>query len=294
MSVCIGRNYTSKWRVLTPLLVHLSELPTQGRTRYNRSYYSRSQSIMSESGSVPRTMLSGSALFFLSATIVNIGNYLFNLLLGRWLGPVAFADLSLIITLFLMLSFLTAGLQTPAARFAAIFAADKDASTTAAMRRGLQRAALVIGGVISVTFVAGAPVWKDFFSTASLWPFVIFGLFVPFYLLQGIDRGVLQGRLHFRWLALTYQSEMWSRLILGLLFVAIGWSVNGAVFGLGLSFIVTWLVASRVRRDLPPGATMQKDTHQQLLSYVGPVMIAQAGQILQKEIQLASGRELTS
>ena len=46
-------------------------------------------------------LLTGSGLFFLSTLLVNAGNYSFNLLLGRLLGPALFADVSLIITLFL-------------------------------------------------------------------------------------------------------------------------------------------------------------------------------------------------
>ena len=45
------------------------------------------------------SILSGGALLFASMTVVNAGNYLFNLILGRWLGPEAFSDLSLIVTL---------------------------------------------------------------------------------------------------------------------------------------------------------------------------------------------------
>ena len=63
------------------------------------------------------SLLTSSALFFISTTLVNGGNYLFNLLLGRWLGPALFADVSIIITLFLFLTFITAGFQQTAAKF---------------------------------------------------------------------------------------------------------------------------------------------------------------------------------
>ncbi len=43
-------------------------------------------------------LLSGSLIMLISTTIVNAGNYLYNLILGRWLGPADFSDLSLIVT----------------------------------------------------------------------------------------------------------------------------------------------------------------------------------------------------
>ena len=225
-------------------------------------------------------LISGGALLVASATLVNLGNYLFNLILGRWLGPAAFADLSLIVTLFLMTSFVTAAFQTPAARFAAIFTADRDPVQLSNLRRWLVRIAAGFGLGLVVLFVAGAPLWSRFFDTRSMLPFVIFGLFVPFYVIQGVDRGVLQGRTRFSWLALTYQGEMWSRLVFSMIFVALGWSVNGAVLGIGLSFVVAWGLARRVRIDLPVPTALESGLGVQVLAFAGPVLIAQLSQIL--------------
>ncbi|MFN8464502.1 MAG: oligosaccharide flippase family protein [Caldilineaceae bacterium] len=225
-------------------------------------------------------LLSGGALLFLSATLVNLGNYIFNLLLGRWLGPAAFADLSLIVTLFLVTTFLAAGLQIPTARFVAMFTADGDLHTVANLRKWSLRVAAGMGAGLLVVCVAGAPAWSSFFSTASAWPFVIFGLFVPFYLLQGVDRGVLQGWTRFPRLAVTYQAEMWSRLIISVILVGLGLGVNGAVLGIGLSFVAAWLFARRVATGLPAAEQIAPQLRHDMLYFAGPVLIAQLGQIL--------------
>lgn len=225
-------------------------------------------------------LFSGVALLFISATLVNAGNYIFNLFLGRWLGPADFADLSLIVTLFLVTSFLTAGLQTPMARFSALYSADQNPQAIANARRWLTQLALWIGGGLVIIFAAGAPLWSSFFGTSSRLPFVIFGLFVPFYLVQGVDRGLLQGRTHFGWLAVSYQSEMASRLLLSLLLVGFGWAVNGAVWGISLSFVATWLVARRAGVDLPTAQPLAPATRREVIQYCAPVLVAQLGQIL--------------
>ncbi len=225
-------------------------------------------------------LLSGGALLFVSATLVNLGNYIFNLLLGRWLGPAAFADLSLIVTLFLVTTFLAAGLQIPTARFVAMYTADGNTQTIANLRRWALRMAGIIGVVLAVICVVGAPAWSNFFSTASAWPFVIFGLFVPFYLLQGVDRGVLQGWTRFPRLAVTYQAEMWSRLLISVLLVGIGLGVNGAVLAIGLSFVTAWLFARRVGAQVPTAEQIAPELRREMLYFAGPVLIAQLGQIL--------------
>ncbi len=235
-------------------------------------------------------LLTGTALFFVSTTIVNGGNYLFNLILGRWLGPAVFADVSIIITLFLFLTFITAGFQQTAAKFAAIYSAQGDAGQLVALRRWLNRRSWVIGLLCWLLMGAGALFWQDFFHTQSPWIFVIFAFGLPVYFVQGIDRGLLQGQTRFGILAITYQVEMWVRLLVGLLLVALGWGAGGAVWGLTLSLVATWWVSNwalRTRRATaqPHATTQGKITlsapqRQAILNFALPVLMAETSLIL--------------
>ena len=225
--------------------------------------------------------LTGSALLLVSTTIVNLGNYLFNLIMGRWLGPAAFADVSLLVTLFLVVTLITATLQTVAARFGAIFKAGNDLSSLAGLRHWGSRWAWILGLACALIMGGGAPLWQQFFHTESFWPFVILGVGVPIYFAQGVDRGVLQGEMNFGWLALTYQAEMWARLALGIVLVGAGFAVNGAVAALTLSFLATWFVARyAVRRDLTGPGQFSSSQRREALRYAGPVTVAMLGQIL--------------
>ncbi|MFT5077499.1 MAG: hypothetical protein ACI917_000001, partial [Patiriisocius sp.] len=49
--------------------------------------------------------------FVLSSFVVNGGNYLYNLLMGRMLGPEVFADVAILITLLLVISFIAMTFQ---------------------------------------------------------------------------------------------------------------------------------------------------------------------------------------
>ena len=77
----------------------------------------------------------------------------------------------------------------------------------------MRRWALIAGLVLMLLFALGAPIWQRFFHTASFWPFVILAVGLPFYLMQGVDRGVLQGQTRFKLLSGSYQIEMWVRLL---------------------------------------------------------------------------------
>jgi len=238
-------------------------------------------------------LMTSSALFFLSTTVVNSGNYLFNLILGRWLGPALFADVSIIITLFLLLTFITAGFQQTAAKFAAVYSADHDTARLQALRRWLNRRSWAIGLLCLLIVGGGAAFWQDFFHTTSVWIFVIFAVGLPFYFVQGIDRGLLQGQMRFGLLAASYQAEMWVRLLVGLLLVFLGWAAHGAVLGLTLSILATWLVADYGLRtrytsqlDLPrtaatgANATLSARDRKALLAFALPVLLVETSLIL--------------
>jgi O-antigen/teichoic acid export membrane protein len=225
-------------------------------------------------------MASASALLMLSMTVVNAGNYIYNLIMGRWLGPSLFADLSLIVTLLLVVTFLTAPIQMTAARYSAIHTADGDTKTLAALRRFIWFAALGLGLALTVFFTALSPLLQSFFHTQSFLPFIIFGTAIPFAMLQAVERGMQQGRTSFKVLAISYQVEMWTRLLISIGFVALGLSVNGAVMGISASFFFTWLVARSAVTGLASTENISKETRNKLLAFAAPVLISQLGQIL--------------
>ena len=225
-------------------------------------------------------LASASALLMLSMTVVNAGNYIYNLIMGRWLGPSLFADLSLIVTLLLVVTFLTAPIQMTAARYSAIHTADGDEKTLASLRRFIWFVALGLGLMLTVFFAILAPALKSFFHTKSFLPFIIFGAALPFAMLQSVERGMLQGRTNFKILAVSYQVEMWSRLLVSILLVTLGLSVNGAVIGISLSFVFTWLVARSAVTGLRSRENISKEMRAELLAFAAPVLVSQLGQIL--------------
>ena len=217
--------------------------------------------------------LSSSGVLFISMTLVNGGNYLYNLLLGRWLGPAQFADLSLIVTLMLMVTFLTVTLQLTAAKFTATESAELIPSIHAT----LSRWAWSLGGVGLVLFGFGAPLWQQLFQTQTMWPFVLLAVGLPIYFVQGVDRGIRQGKMDFGRLAASYQIEMWVRLLVGLGLVALGTAVGGATLGITLSFFASWGV---IRFTAPTKIAISAELRQKLITYILPVLFANLSQIL--------------
>ena len=84
-------------------------------------------------------------LFMGSVLLVNGGNYIYNLILGRLLGPESFAEAALLVTLLLILSFLGMTFQLATAKFAVIFSGEEWSN----FRNLMYRLAIIFGLVSS-------------------------------------------------------------------------------------------------------------------------------------------------
>ena len=144
----------------------------------------------------------------ISAMIVNLGNYLYNLIIGRMLGPSGFADASLLVTMLLVLSFLAMTFQLTAAKFSA----EMDGEESQLLVSLMSRYGLVVGAVISLCMVLFSNQLQLFFQSQSAWMYIIFALCVPLYFLMSVGRGHVQGIRNFRQLSISYQVEMLIRL----------------------------------------------------------------------------------
>jgi O-antigen/teichoic acid export membrane protein len=215
-------------------------------------------------------------ILFISNLVVNAGNYGINLLLGRWLGPSEFSEVSLLVTLLLMLSFWALAFQLTAAKYIAEFTAENNQLQLSAFLTWLQKLAIFIGVGLAVLLVGLSYFWKDFFQMQSSLIFVIFGIGMPIYLLMSVNRGVLQGQTNYKKLAITYQAEMWSRLIISILLVKMGFGVIGVAWGLTISIFATWLVS---------GSSIEKIKNisfdnQKIIKFFLVVLVYECSQIL--------------
>jgi O-antigen/teichoic acid export membrane protein len=162
-----------------------------------------------------RKTFSQEQLFMLSAFLVNGGNYLYNLLLGRFLGPTLFADAAILITLLLVLSFVAMTFQLTVTKFTFEL---ENAQRESLIAKAYKYAAS-IGIILGMATVIFAAQLQFVFQTHSSGMFIAFGLAIPLYFVMSVNRGILQGNNRFGSLAMTYQLEMLCRLFLTFTFL---------------------------------------------------------------------------
>ncbi len=187
-------------------------------------------------GGTVATAARGATILTLATIGANLGNYIVNVMLGRWLTPEEFSDATLMVTLMLAATALAVSLQ--------LVAAKTITGGTSRVAGWLTSRALIIGSVLGAALVGGSPVLASFFNTESAVPFAILGIGMPFYAMQSVGRGVLQGRMQFGPLAATFVVEVVVRAVLSVALVSLGFGVAGATVGLTLSFFATWAYVS--------------------------------------------------
>ncbi|MCK8479337.1 oligosaccharide flippase family protein [Psychroserpens algicola] len=156
-------------------------------------------------------------LFMLSVLLVNGGNYLYNLVLGRLLGPEQFADAAVLITFLLVLSFIAMTFQLVTAKFSVLF----EHKILTRFISQLYKNAIGTGVILGVLIILFSKQLQQVFHTSSSLMFVIFGIGVPIYFIMSVNRGVFQGQKAYKLLSVTYQSEMITRLLvtIGLIYL---------------------------------------------------------------------------
>jgi hypothetical protein len=97
-------------------------------------------------------------LFMLSVLAVNGGNYLYNLILGRLLGPSEFADAAVLITFLLVLSFAAMTFQLVTAKFSVLFEHEVFSSFIARIYKHAFSIGLIIGFIIVLIQQVFSPV----------------------------------------------------------------------------------------------------------------------------------------
>jgi len=169
-------------------------------------------------------------LFMVSVLAVNGGNYLYNLILGRLLGPTAFADAAVLITFLLVLSFVAMTFQLVTAKFSVLF--ENELFKNFITRVYQQAFAVGIG--LGLLIIACASQLQALFNTSSSTMFIIFGCGVPLYFLMSVNRGAFQGKKAFKSLSITYQGEMLSRLLITLGLILLFDIQSSAVIAIGI------------------------------------------------------------
>ena len=203
------------------------------------------------------------------SNLANFIAYVYHLVIGRMLGPELYGELAAVVSLI--------GLFAVSFSFFGLVIVKFVSSADRKERKMLfswfttrsSQIAIFVGIFVTAIspFIAG-------FLKIGLSVAVLLGPIITVFLLSFIYSSFLQGLLRFGRVVVVSNISMAGRLALGILFVALGFSVFGAIFGLFISAALgLWLNRYflkdyKVSKDSGPRALGKR-----ILAYAGPIFL---------------------
>lgn len=215
-------------------------------------------------------LFSGSMVMIVGSNVANLLAYIYHLVIGRLLGPSAYGELSSVLSILglIFASFTFFGLVIVK------FISSADKKDYATILAWFNKKAMKFGLVMSLGMFLLSPVLSKFLHINVL-IFIILSTVFFFGVLGFVYRSFMQGILRFREVVIANNLDVGARLILGLVFIYLGWSVAGAVLGIILAIFISYLYLRRyVLKYHKEKVTKEFNEVQKVFRYTVPIVIA--------------------
>ena len=226
------------------------------------------------------TLLGPAAILFVSANVANVANLIFNMLFARLMGPAAFADLTLLLTLKLgLLSFLGA-LQFAVSEQSA---KSQDITASKTQAKTFSVWSLKVSIPLMFSFIACSNYISAALNFSSPLALCLLALALPFFLPMIIYRGLTQGLIDVPKIVFSIQAEWIIRLFGSLLLWKMGFGLPGIAVAVGMS-IAAGFIFSTDKTDLAAPSSIKSAQSQAHIKALGntalPYLILQMAQVL--------------
>ncbi len=206
-------------------------------------------------------LLSGSLLLFAGGILANVGNYAFNLTMGRLLPAAQYGDMIVLFSLGTILAVPTVGIINIVTRDVARLQAAGQQSAIAGLVSGGTRKFLAAGLLLMVLFLAVTPLIVTVFHLSPL-PTVLYAATLALTFLVALNQGTVQGLERFRALSAFLSLQIALKLVLGIGLVVAGYGLVGAIGGVvlaqGLFFLAMTVFLTRRLAPAPSAARIWK------------------------------------
>lgn len=185
-------------------------------------------------------ILKGGIVLFLGMNLVSFANYIFNVTMGRMLGPIDYGGFVSIMSLLAIVGVPANTIQTAAAKFSAVFLAENKIGKIKYLIKYLTKKIAILGlAVFALLFILSHPI-ANFLKLGSTVPIMIFSFVALIIFLVPINRGVIQGMQNFKGLSINLGLEPILKIAFGVILVIIGYKLNGAVLAILIANILVY------------------------------------------------------
>lgn len=220
------------------------------------------------------SLFRSSGLLFGAFMISSVFNYLFQIVMGRLLGPGQYGLLNALLSLMMVLGVPIGTLLMVVSRKAAGYKAKGDYGAAKALFEQVNKKVLAAGGIGLAVFLACSPLIRDYLNAPALIPVALLG-FAAFASLPGpVNTAMLQGLQDYKWLGISMALAGPARVAFSALPVSAGFGVSGAVAGLIAAGVFGWVITYFPLRGRLAAAAESPAGEHLPFSRVMPVFVA--------------------
>lgn len=230
---------------------------------------------------IAHPLISGSTIIFVGSMVASVLNYFFNLVMGRFLTVSEYGTFAVLISVFNIFSVFDIALTMVFSKFSASLAGQKKEEKVGSLFIAGSLWVGIFSFILCLLLVFVSPRISDFLNINStiLVLIIIAALFFSF--LSTVSGGILQGLLKFYSFSLIRITSSVARLVLGIVFVFLGYKVFGSIMAFFLSSLAAYVftfypLRKYIIRKVEDGFTLLS-LHKKVYSYAIPVFLSNIG-----------------
>lgn len=184
----------------------------------------------------------GSFLLLAGSLLSNFTNYLFNLFMGRYLGPERYGILAALVSVLAIVSVPSAAITTTVAKFSSEYKTKKEWGKLALLFRRLGLSLFAIGSLVFLCFFLGRAPVGGFLKIVNQSAIVILGAVFLIAFPSTLSTGALVGLQKFTFISLNSIFAGSVKLFFGVFLVVLGMGVEGAMLAIFFSMLFPYLL----------------------------------------------------
>lgn len=184
------------------------------------------------------------AFMIFATTLANFANYCFNIVAARLIGKEEYGILASLLSIFIIFSVPNSAVQAMVARQTAVYHEGASPDKARSFQRSLLSITTVAGSGFFLFFLILSPFLNRLLRVGSTQPLITLGGAIALATVYPVPLGTLQGYQRFGHMGANMVFQALCRLILGVIFIHVGWGVGGAIGASTASLAAALLLAS--------------------------------------------------
>jgi len=218
------------------------------------------------------SLLKHSIIVFIGSTIVNILNYLYQLFMGRALGPSDYGTLGALFSILYIVTFSFGAIKTVVMKFTSKYYAKEDYGKIKGLFLKSMRILSLYGIMGLALFFIFSPLVAGFLNISEVNLLYLTGVFLLLSLISPVPIGVINGLQRFNTLNIVSVLSAFLKLGIGVAAVYMGGRLFGVFFALNLAQLLALVISVLVLAFLFKYKA-EKDVEVKLFEYSVPVFV---------------------